>query len=316
MHARILAAAALVSLIGCSGSSTSAPSVSRAPTTASSAGATTSGTTPGVTSAPPASGAPPTFGTRRCWPIVLVHGQPGFVTLYGIEYFYDVPRVLRAAGFEVFVPQLHGAHNADRGTDLAGQILATYPDPRTKVNVIAHSDGGMDARYAISSAGLGAKVASLTVLGAPNQGCTVNDIACALLPNNLPGWLSALVSAGGFDPTAEDTTSYVKGTFNPANPDDPRVAYFSYAGLADPTGSTGCVVDPLFLASWFVLDATEGASDGLVSVESAKWGTFMGTLPADHLNLVGQPLGLTGKFDHRTFYEQWCEELERRGFGP
>jgi hypothetical protein len=69
--------------------------------------------------------------------------------------------------------------------------------------------------------------------------------------------------------------------------------------------------------SWVILDATEGANDGVVSVESARWGSYEGTLATDHLGEVGQILGITsGSFDQRSFYETWASTLEQRGFGP
>jgi triacylglycerol lipase len=43
-------------------------------------------------------------------------------------------------------------------------------------------------------------------------------------------------------------------------------------------------------------------SDGLVPVESAKWGRFRGCVAADHLSEVGQPVGLTAGFDHLAFF--------------
>jgi hypothetical protein len=59
-------------------------------------------------------------------------------------------------------------------------------------------------------------------------------------------------------------------------------------------------------------------SDGMVSVESAKWGTFRGCIPADHYDVVGQ-IGtmtrdpLTG-FDAPAFYTQLASDLAGRGF--
>jgi triacylglycerol lipase len=276
--------------------------------------ATASVAAPATTAPVPVTATAPTG--RSCWPIVLVHGDPGFTTIGPIDYFFEIPATLAQDGFQVFVPDPRGDTIAERARSLADQILAKYPDPATRVNVVAHSAGGIDIRYAISTLGLGAKVASATTLAAPHRGCRVNDLSVAIFPASMPGWLTAIVDVVGFDTDPEFTTGAM-ATFNQANADDPRVAYFSWAGVADPRGTTGCVVDPLFLLSWSILDATEGPSDGVVSVESARWGTFRGTVPADHLNIVGQPLGLTAPgFDHRRFYENLAEDLERRGFGP
>jgi triacylglycerol lipase len=81
------------------------------------------------------------------------------------------------------------------------------------------------------------------------------------------------------------TTRYLTKIFNPRTPDDPRVRYFSVAGR---TGSLN-IWHPLWLPK-VVLDGANGreGNDGLVSVESARWGEFLGTLEgADHWTLRG-----------------------------
>ena len=49
-----------------------------------------------------------------------------------------------------------------------------------KVNIIAHSKGGLDARYAISKLGMAPYVASLTTMNTPHRGCRFVDYACGL----------------------------------------------------------------------------------------------------------------------------------------
>jgi triacylglycerol lipase len=57
-------------------------------------------------------------------------------------------------------------------------------------------------------------------------------------------------------------------------------------------------------------------SDGLVTVKSAKWGTFQGCIPADHLDEVGMP-NLSGAdlsiFDSLRFYREVVAELRAHG---
>ena len=70
----------------------------------------------------------------------------------------------------------------------------------------------------------------------------------------------------------------------------------------------------LVLAAPFVAHGIElRPNDGMVTVESAKWGKFMGCVPADHLDEVGQPKDsanpLTG-FDHLQFYRTIASSLD------
>lgn len=83
--------------------------------------------------------------------------------------------------------------------------------------------------------------------------------------------------------------------FNPSTPDVPSISYYSIAARTPKIS----VLHPLFLPK-LVLDGAEEArqkrgifreevgNDGLVSIESAKWGTFLGVLEGcDHWVLRG-----------------------------
>ena len=78
------------------------------------------------------------------------------------------------------------------------------------------------------------------------------------------------------------STDYCKNYFNPNTPNDPSISYYSYGANASfPSWSL------LNLPSKWIKEK-EGMNDGLVSVESAKWGTYIKTLQADHWDLNGQ----------------------------
>jgi len=87
------------------------------------------------------------------------------------------------------------------------------------------------------------------------------------------------LGTGGF---AQLTRRYIADEFNPSTPDDPSVRYFSF----------GAAVDEPSLLSPFrlphrVVEEAEGANDGLVSVESSRWGDYRGTLlGVSHLDLI------------------------------
>jgi triacylglycerol lipase len=321
---RAVALILLASLaVGCSESHRSGFAASFAPPVGppASTNQVTPAATPAATPAVPVPPVPVVSGTRHCWPIVLVHGFPGFRKLGPIDYFYKVPDRLRAAGFDVLVTQETPIQTIEaRAQQLNDQILARWPDPRSKVNVIAHSMGGIDARDAIVRLGLGSRVASLTTISAPHRGTAISDVSFGLLPGPLVDATNLLIGGLGWDVTGgkQLSTWYMTTTFDPATPDDPRVAYFSWAGVATPGGLGGNVglLDAWFLPTWPVLESLQGPNDGLVAVASARWGDFRGTIPADHLQEMGQPVGLTPGFDHELFYERWAIELEARGFGP
>lgn len=77
--------------------------------------------------------------------------------------------------------------------------------------------------------------------------------------------------------------------FNENTPDIEGVRYFSW----------GADYEPGLFDTWkyphSVIYAKEGPNDGLVSVRSARWGTYLGTLKdVNHLDLVGWTDGIAG----------------------
>jgi triacylglycerol lipase len=57
--------------------------------------------------------------------------------------------------------------------------------------------------------------------------------------------------------------------------------------------------------------------DGLVTVDSATWGTFLGCIPADHLDevcqIAGQSPGLGNNFDCLAFWDDLEGYLAAQG---
>jgi triacylglycerol lipase len=190
---------------------------------------------------------------------------------------------LTANGVEVITATVPpSASIEDRAEKLSQEIAAKASGK--SVNIIAHSMGGLDARFMISNLRPGnVKVESLVTIATPHHGSAFADYMLGSGPINLKHWYG-IIEKAGFGTTAfsQLTTKYMEGEFNPRTPDKPGVRYFSYgAAMSRPT-----VFSP-FRQSHKVLDRLEGPNDGLVSVESAKWGTYKGTLVGvSHLDLI------------------------------
>lgn len=268
------------------------------------------------------------------YPVVLVHGMAGFQPILRfVDYFYRVKKVMTAEGYAVYAPHVDPFQTiAYRTSQLRCQIddiLATTG--AAKIHIIAHSQGGLDARYLISTLGYGDRVATLMTIGTPHHGVRLIDMALGYIPSGatrgiatLTNILSNVLLGGHADLMAQlhDLSQrYVDGTFNAENPDDPRVEYFSYAGqtqaniLANLTKVD--LVNPMLLATYTLARRTEGDNDGLVSVESARWGTFLGTVPADHWDEIGQLPGAPHlAFRHLRFYSGMAKFLANTDDAP
>jgi triacylglycerol lipase len=173
-------------------------------------------------------------------------------------------------------------------------------------------------------------VASYTSIAGPHRGSVIADVIVGIVPDSLE-WLVGdtldFVYAFIFGDTNPNslqngydlTRSYMVNTFNPNTPNAEGVYYQSWAAKIKMMA-----IDArnwYFIATWPILLAYEGDNDGLVSVSSAKWGTFRGVEDAswysagcDHLNIVDQLFGITPGFDAPDFYVSIVRELKSKGY--
>jgi triacylglycerol lipase len=252
----------------------------------------------------PSEEAPPR--TTR-FPLVLVHGYFGFdaigVRRLRSEYFRGVRRRLESAGHEVHVVRINPVAGVDvRARQLARQIEAIEA-PR--VNIVAHSMGGLDARFAISRLGLAARVASLTTVGTPHRGTPLADGAFSL-----GKWSTArrlLSSLGANVDGLHDLTTARMEEFNREVADSADVRYCSVVATVNPEAPR---VNALLSAGHGYLARRAGPNDGIVPAASQRWGDVLHEVEADHWAQVGW----SSAFDAGTFYVSIAERLAERGF--
>jgi len=260
------------------------------------------------------------------YPVIFLHGLMG-----GSKGSYKgVAQHFESLGCKVRVPDVAPVNSSEfRGTQLAGiirQYLVETGAP--KVNIVAHSQGGLDARYAVSKLGLAGSVATLSMLSTPNYGSPLADLAIKDMKNPLSklflssglGTISNTTNSNGSD--SNDTaaamkalsTTYMNFTFNPNVPDVPGVLYQSWAARTGPGMKDKTKLN--FSLTQKYLAKQSGENDGMVAVESAKWGEFRGILEADHLDITGTKLGDEGvdQFDHLKFLDSLLSELRSKGF--
>jgi triacylglycerol lipase len=247
------------------------------------------------------------------YPVVFCHGMLA-MSLLRLQmpahrnYFTPLGEFLRERGVRALFPQVAPVGGvAGRAAQLAEQVRAWTDEP---VNLIAHSMGGLDARYMITHLGMAERVRSLTTVCTPHHGSLIADWFCATF-NRLIPLLSILKALGLNADGVHDCQRAVCQEFNDRTPDAAGVRYFSF-GAAVPRGRVG----PLLRRTWCLLTPAEGPNDGLVSADSARWGEYLGTLPVDHF---GQsPDGRFARpgedFDALGFFSRLIEDLAWRGF--
>lgn len=266
-------------------------------------------------------------GNPTRYPIVLAHGfNASPDNKWG---FYKVKSALEADGHEVLEARVSPYNTPEvRAKQLAEQIDAFLASTgATKVNVVAHSMGGLDTRVLVSPNGLGYgdRVASVTTISTPHRGSAIADVGMKFIPGGKAGdAIDALASVWGRRFTEDDLANDadLKGTmialsekhspeFNAKYTDAPGVYYQSWAGVSAKAGigdnedddvcekklpgGNADLMDGSLRAGAILVGHGFGfqkrfePNDGMTTVKSAKWGTFRGCLRADHLDEVGQP---------------------------
>ena len=258
------------------------------------------------------------------YPIILVHGA-GFRDdnpLY--NYWGRIPKALVEAGASV-----HYSHQDSWGTieanaaELKSTINAVLAETgAAKVNLIAHSKGGLESRYLISTLGLAAVVASLTTISTPHRGSAVLDFLC-----HAPRWLyhcaawfvdrfSQLLGDKhpNFYTASRQLSQAACSQFNLDNPDQAGILYQSYTGKMRYPWS-----DPLFWFTFLVISIFEGPNDGLVAVRSAQWGDYKGELTGktwrgvSHSDVIDLYRSHSKSFDMVGLYKSVVSELKMKG---
>ncbi|KAJ2364349.1 hypothetical protein H4S02_009964, partial [Coemansia sp. RSA 2611] len=82
------------------------------------------------------------------------------------------------------------------------------------------------------------------------------------------------------------TTDYCQRFFNPSTPNVPGVEYLSIGAHMDPADISD-KVNPLIIPHDIIYKA-EGPNDGFVSLSSAQWGHYLGSVCADHFDFTNR----------------------------
>lgn len=262
------------------------------------------------------------------YPIILVHGVAGVSKYFGvIDYWWRIKSDLAYHGANVHVADL----STFAGENLRGEKLiekineVRWKTGATKVNLIAHSQGGLTSRYA--AAAMPDAVASVTTIGTPHRGTHVADWIAStpsVMQDFMAGTASLAGSLLGFlvgDPQPQDPYGALRlmtqegmAKFNRDYPTAGLAADCSGSGAATDvrngqvqrlyswTGYSGGTnlldaLDPIFvLGDWTIRLRGGGDNDGLVPVCSARFGKVIGTYNWNHGDEVNHLFGLRSLF--------------------
>jgi triacylglycerol lipase len=261
---------------------------------------------------------------RLNYPVVLMHG---FGMLGGLRrggHLHDDAMYLRQHGIWAYAPNVAPYDTVVVRTAMwKPHIELVLEETKCdKINLVAQSMGGLDARYLISKMGLHEHVVSLTTISTPHHGSALANFVLEqpdrlrTIAAELVNWMGTIAledaTADVLTAVYELTPEFMAERFNKDVPDHPSVKYWSYAGA---TGKgTASKINPFMMPLNAIVYGREGVNDGFVSVESAKWGEFKGTIPADHAQQVGIQVFHGSDFKSKEFYLEVARMLAKAGF--
>ncbi|MCL2599842.1 MAG: hypothetical protein FWD88_01480 [Treponema sp.] len=246
----------------------------------------------------------------------MAHDRTGVVKFWG-----RIPDVLTARGISVHLG------NTDAWGDYASNALTLkqtienvlLETGKERVNIIAHSKGGIDARYLIWKHAFGDKIASLTTICTPHHGSEVADlIHNRKITHTKParkilsifGKLYGDTNPNLYDVIFQLTTAEMK-KFNAQVAMDARVFYQSLYATMD-----NAFDDMLFFYPYLYISKTRGENDGIVSAHSAKWGKNIAKIEGgiSHAEILDFKMKKISAVDIPGVYVQIVEGLSQNNF--
>ncbi len=259
------------------------------------------------------------------YPIVLVHGV-FFRDNKLFNYWGRIPGTLKLHGATIYYGQHQSALTVkESARELAARIkLIVERSGCEKVNIIAHSKGGLDCRYAISEFGIDPYVASLTTVSTPHRGCLFAEKLLYAIPDKIKDKV-----ANAYNVTLKALGDETPDFLAAVNDLTAESCKKLNEQLTFPEGiyaqSVGSVMGhprkgqfPLNLSYRYVKNF-DGENDGLVGEASFEWGekyTLLrtnGKRGISHGDMIDLNRENIRDFDVRAFYTELVSDLRKQG---
>ena len=260
------------------------------------------------------------------YPLLMVHGV-FFRDSRHFNYWGRIPDELMKNGATIYYGEHQPAASVDDSAkELEQRILQIVRETGCeKVNVIAHSKGGLDMRTAIAKTSAAPYVASLTTVNTPHRGCEFADYLLNKIPESqqqsvASAYNLAASKLGDTDPdfmSAVRDLTYESCSRRNETVKDVEGVYYQSVGSVLSKPSAGQF--PLNM-TYHLVNLFDGKNDGLVGEKSFPWGSsfLMLSTPGKRGISHGDMIDLNREdfdgFDVREFYVQLVSDLKRKGF--
>ena len=236
------------------------------------------------------------------YPVILVHGL-AIKNYKFIKSFGNIEKILKENGFKVYTSNQDGfgsiRNNAIQLKVEINKILEK--EQCEKVNIIAHSKGGLDIKYMIEELDMVDKISSFTTLCTPFKGSSVASLLLKL-PNFIKNFIAFFLNFW-YRIFKDIETLKVPNT----------IYCQSYSSILMHSHDDFIMGIP----HKFTIYHEKEPNDGLVSESSSKFGEYKGTAIDDsisHRDIVDFYPSKKKKEKIYNFYIDLCKELEDLGF--
>ena len=255
------------------------------------------------------------------YPVVLVHGIIAHDRMSFIKYWGRIPEVLTGRGVRVF----RGNTDAWGCCESNALILKkTVEDvlletKAERVNIIAHSKGGIDSRYLIWEHNFGDKIASLTTICTPHHGAELADLIYnkKIMHTRFTKKVLAVVGKlyGDANPNLYNvnyqlTTAKMEEFNENVIMDDKVFCQSLY------TAMDNAFDDIMFFYPYLYIKKISGKNDGLVSEFLARWGNNVIKIEGgiSHAEILDFKKKKISGINIPDIYVRIAEGLSGRGF--
>ncbi len=259
------------------------------------------------------------------YPILLVHGV-FFRDFKYLNYWGRIPAALEKNGAKIYYGNHHSAASVEScAKELSERIKSIVEEVGCeKLNVIAHSKGGLDIRYAMQYLGISEYIASLTTINTPHRGCKFADYLLEKAPVSFKNkvastYNNAFRKFGDENPDfIEAVTDLTSSVCQPRDEDMPTPDSVYCQSVGSKLSKAASGTFPLNL-TYNLVNIFDGANDGLVGEDSFRWGenyTFLepkGDRGISHADMIDLNRENLPDFDVREFYIELVSDLKNRG---
>lgn len=259
------------------------------------------------------------------YPILFVHGVFFRDTAF-FNYWGRIPKELALNGAKIYYGNHQSAAPVSQSAEeLAKRIKEIVNETGCeKVNIIAHSKGGLDCRYLLANTDAAHMVASLTTINTPHRGCIFADKLLSIVPEKVQNKVAdtynkTLKKLGDQNPdfmaAVKDLTASVCQDFDEKTT-APEGVFCRSVGSVLPKAKGGKF--PLNL-SYNLVKFFDGPNDGLVRAAAFEWGeeyTLLipeGAEGISHGDMIDLNRHNIEGFDVREFYVGLVNDLKNRG---